>query len=69
MSRKLACGYKDCGNRRVHHERQDTPRGTQYIDVPDDFKGDVAYCSITCACMAGAYNVNTGWVTKDGSNK
>ena len=26
------------------------------------------YCSITCACMDGAYNVNTGWIKCPGCN-
>jgi hypothetical protein len=37
------------------------------VDVPDGTNPKRVFCSITCACMAGAYNVNTGWIEdKDG---
>ena len=53
--KKIACSGPGCSSRRVHHEYQDTPRGTQYIDVEDTFpKGKKAYCSLTCAAMDGA---------------
>jgi hypothetical protein len=49
--RKLLCHGPGCADRRIHHERQDVPRGPQWVNVPDDFKGQVAYCSLTCAAM------------------
>ena len=51
--KKVPCSYPKCGEYRVHYERPDEPRGTQMIDVPDDFDRK-AYCSISCACMDGA---------------
>lgn len=52
--KKVPCANtKECPQRRIHFEEPDTPRGTQYIEVPDDYKGP-AYCSITCAVLAGA---------------
>ncbi len=60
---KRPCDYIDCGDRRAHHEMPDTTRGTRLVDVPDDYPAEKrVYCSITCACMAGAYNVRTGWL-------
>ena len=43
-----------CAARRRHFEDQDTPRGIQYVSVPDDKEElDPVFCSITCACLAG----------------
>lgn len=51
--RLIPCNYEHCGRRRRHHDDPYTERGTQMIQVPDDFVGDVAYCSIECAAYAG----------------
>lgn len=60
--KKRVCCYGDCGTRRVHHERQDVPRGTQMVQVADDYPDDrPCYCSITCACMDGAMAVSTSY--------
>lgn len=47
------CSGPYCAERRIHYERQDTPRGVQMVEVPDDYAGR-AFCSITCAMLAGA---------------
>lgn len=52
--RRLLCAGVGCAERRRHHEDPDTPRGPQYVDVPDDFEGERAFCSLTCAATAGA---------------
>ena len=52
----VPCKYEKCRNRRVHYERQDTPRGVQMVEVQDDHDGP-AYCSFTCAIMDGAMSV------------
>ena len=41
------CAYAHCGDRRVHYEAPDTPRGPQPTD-------GYRYCSITCAVLDGA---------------
>jgi len=58
---KVYCSNPKCWSRRVHHERQDTPRGQQIIEVLEDHEG-CAFCSITCACEAGYYNVREGFI-------
>lgn len=56
---KRACSYIDCGSRRRHHEDQDTPRGTQTVEVPDDYPADrQVWCSLTCAAMGGSIQLN-----------
>jgi hypothetical protein len=60
---KLPCTYVDCGMRRRHFEDPFTLRGTQNVEVPDDWSGPV-YCSIECAVMDGAMSVN---IAKDPS--
>ena len=68
--KKRQCSYKDCKSRRVHYERQDIPRGIQYVEVPDDYSNDLnVYCSFTCAIMDGSYDVKTGWIKKKKENK
>jgi hypothetical protein len=58
MKKKMVpCGYVDCGARRKHWEDPFTPRGKQMVEVPEDHTGPV-YCSIECACYAGAMSVN-----------
>jgi hypothetical protein len=53
--KKVLCAYEGCSNRRIHFE-SDKKRPQQTVEVPDDFEGK-AYCSIECACYAGAYSV------------
>jgi hypothetical protein len=65
--KKILCGNPDCDQRRVHFEHQDVMRPVQEVEVADDYRGK-AFCSITCACVAGYYNVRTGWV-KDPSKE
>jgi len=66
-TKKVICPAPGCWDRRVHHEQQDTPRGAQRIDVPEDWTPDmgIAFCSLTCAAMAGLRPINiskgTGW--------
>lgn len=47
--KKIPCANATCGERRIHHERPDEPRGTQMVQVADDYEGRV-YCSIECYC-------------------
>lgn len=53
MSKRVACLAYGCAERRVHWARPDVPRGTQYVEVPDEYEGP-AYCSLTCAILSGA---------------
>lgn len=62
--KKVKCSYKYCYARRPHFESQEDERPHQMVTVPDDHD-DEAYCSISCACRAGAYNVRTGWIPKE----
>ena len=56
--KKLPCKYEGCKDRRVHHEYPDTPRGVQYVEVPDDrTEKDPVFCSMTCAIMDGWMSV------------
>ena len=48
--KQIPCSYKNCSERRIHHERQDISRGLQLIDVSEEFNGK-AYCSIMCASL------------------
>ena len=50
--KKVPCFYYDCGSRRVHWCDPYTERGTQYVEVPDDYEGP-AFCSFECAILAG----------------
>lgn len=59
--KKVPCSNSRCNQRRIHHERQDEMRPTQMVSVADDYNGK-AFCSITCACEGGYYNVNKGWI-------
>jgi len=54
----VECSYRKCGKRRRHWQEPDTPRGHQLIKVGDD-QEDAMFCSITCACMAGAMSVRS----------
>lgn len=47
MKRKILCKAYGCEQRRVHHE-SDLPRGPQWVEVPDTYLGDTAYCSFEC---------------------
>ncbi len=44
---KVPCSGPNCGERRVHHEQPDTPRGTQMVEVPTTYHGPV-FCSMEC---------------------
>jgi hypothetical protein len=57
----VPCSYQGCGRQRAHHERPDEFRPHQKVEVSDDYIG-AKFCSITCACMAGYYDVQRGWV-------
>ncbi len=59
--KKISCGNPECCKRRIHHERQDEMRPQQTVEVPDDYNGK-NFCSITCACIAGYYDVTKGWI-------
>lgn len=59
--KKIPCGNPGCNQRRIHWEYQDIMRPHQMIEVADDYNGK-AFCSITCACVAGYFSVRTGWV-------
>jgi hypothetical protein len=62
-TKRMACSAEGCGDRRIHHERPDTPRGTQYIDVKANHRGP-AFCSLNCyfyykGCMKEKENGNS----------
>ncbi len=57
----IECGNKRCCNRRSHWERQDEMRPQQTIEVPDDYEGK-SFCSFTCACEAGYFDISKGWI-------
>lgn len=50
--KQVKCSGPGCENRRRHHE-SDEPRGPQIVDVPDDWQGKRAFCSIECAAYGG----------------
>ena len=52
----VSCSSPSCSQRRVHHERPDEERGTQWVEVPDAHEGK-AYCSLTCALLDGAISL------------
>lgn len=54
--KKVPCSYEGCSERRVHYERQDEMRPHQMVEVKDDHEGK-AFCSFTCAMMAGEFSV------------
>lgn len=62
----VPCQNPDCDKHRVHHESPDEMRPRQMVQVPDNLDPTKCpvYCSITCACEAGAYDVKTGWKQK-----
>lgn len=52
--KKVVCPGPACQSRRVHHQRQDEPRGPQMVQVSDDWpEGRPAHCSMTCALIDG----------------
>lgn len=53
--KQIPCSYHACGERRVHYEHPDVPRGPQTVEVLDDFIGK-AYCSIECAAYDGHFS-------------
>lgn len=59
--KKIPCGNSNCSHRRTHWSTPDIMREHKEIEVPDDFVGKT-FCSITCACLAGYYDVKSGWV-------
>lgn len=59
--KKIPCGNPECCMRRIHHERQDEMRPQQMVEVPEDYMGK-SFCSITCACIAGYYDIQKGWI-------
>ena len=62
----IYCGYEKCGLvHRPHtwdNEVPDPPH--RNWEVPDDYFANV-YCSITCACYAGVYNVTKDWLNDE----
>jgi len=53
-TKKLPCCYPDCGDRRIHHDCQDVPRGHQSVEVHLDAPEDApVFCSLTCAISDG----------------
>lgn len=56
--KKHPCLVPGCKERRRHHKDPDTPRGVQYVEVPDDWPDDrPAFCSMTCAIRGGYTSV------------
>src|SRR5574337_24284 len=52
--KKLPCKAYGCAERRRHWCDPDTPRGPQYVEVPDDWPDDrPVFCSLTCAILGG----------------
>lgn len=61
--KEIKCFYDRCGDRRIHHERPDTPRPHRTAKVPDDYVVHKPwYCSYECAILDGAYSVTKGWL-------
>jgi hypothetical protein len=46
VMKKVPCSGPGCSDRRRHYE-SDEPRGTIYVEVPDEYDGP-AFCSIEC---------------------
>ncbi len=59
--KKILCGYDKCWTRRPHHERPDETREHRLCEVAEDYTGK-AFCSIECACYAGYFHVQRGWI-------
>lgn len=61
-SKKMVpCGNPTCDQRRVHWDRQDEMRPRRMVPVKEDYMGKT-FCSITCACEAGYFDVKSGWI-------
>ena len=54
--KKIPCNYKNCSSIRIHFTLPDVERGTQLVEVEDDYEGP-AYCSFTCAILDGKLSV------------
>ena len=59
--KKIPCNYSECSGRRLHYTIQDENRPHCLVEVADDYEG-LAFCSITCACVAGYFHVTKGWL-------
>ncbi len=59
--KKVSCSNPNCCERRIHYEYQDDMRTHRMVEVPEDYNGK-SFCSITCACIAGYYDVQKGWI-------
>lgn len=59
--KKIPCSNGSCSARRPHHERPDETRPHQLCEVPDDYE-DKAFCSYSCAMVAGYYSATKGWI-------
>lgn len=58
-TKMMPCKYPKCGERRIHFERQDVSRKTQYVEVPDNAtEFDPIFCSIECALLDGWISIN-----------
>jgi hypothetical protein len=57
--KKLPCKAYGCAERRIHWCEPDTPRGTQFVEVPEDWPDDrPVFCSLTCAMLGGYMKAN-----------
>lgn len=57
----IPCGNPTCNERRIHWDNPDEMRPHREVEVADDYTGK-AFCSITCACVAGYFSVKSGWI-------
>ena len=53
---KVPCSWAQCHLQLSHWMWPNTPRGVQWVTVPDGYVGK-AYCSFTCALLAGAMSI------------
>lgn len=53
VTKRVPCAGPGCSDRRAHYTQQDTPRGTQWVEVPENYTGP-AYCSVICMVLAKA---------------
>jgi hypothetical protein len=60
-TKKILCGNSKCSHYRIHHERPDEMRPQRKVEVKREYSGK-AFCSITCACLAGYYSITKGWL-------
>lgn len=59
--KKIHCGNKNCRQRRIHFAEQEINRNHQLVEVEDDYEGK-AFCSLTCAMLAGYFSATKGWI-------